>query len=417
MNSHPMVLRPQDLAILEPQLYAGRGSSKALHRVTDPMGRVGLWKEYKDEVSDTLDPDTLLRLVEWPSTLPPSRREAVEARMAFPWAVVRGGSRTIGVVMPEAGPQFFYYDRRQRSRPRTIDALSISRARAVAEEKQYFESPHKLALLGRVLALLADLQELDVVIGDLQPQNILVSADRLQPAIMLLDCDSLWLHGEQAFSEALDPDLWRSPFMHGGFTAQTDLFKLALLVTRCLQEDNRIWGPDEHLLAAMMPVHQRALLTGLLEGDSRFNAAQLRVIARNWTARVTSEGKFLVTNDACAIGPWEPPAEPDSSVTGESQASTGAIGRTASPGTAGSRSDDRGPGAPGSGSRTAPSPRREGAAGATAPLPVQRHATGGSDGTGSAPSPRPDASRVAWWVVSLASAVAVTWLIAALANR
>lgn len=314
-----MVLPMENLSILTPKLYAGRGSSKALHRVTDPLGRVGLWKEFKDEVSDSLDSDALLRLVEWPSTLPPDRREAFEARMAFPWAVVRGRSRIYGVVMPEAGPQYFYRDRRQRLRPRTIDALSTPKARAVAEGTQYFEPPHKLTLLGRFLSLLVDLHERGVVIGDLQPQNILVSADRLRPAVMLLDCDSLWLNGEQAFGEALDPDLWRSPFMQGGFTTQTDMFKLALLVIRCLQEDNRVWNPDEQLLSEMMPVHQRALLPGLLERDSRFNAAQLRAIARNWTARVSSEGKLLVTNDTCAIGPWQPPVEPEPQADAETQ--------------------------------------------------------------------------------------------------
>lgn len=310
MTARPAVLRPENLSILQPNLYPGRGSSKALHRVTDHLGRVGLWKEYKDEVSDNLDLEALVRLVEWPSTLPLDRREAFGARMAFPWAVVRGSSRTLGVVMPEAGSQYFYHDRRRRLRPRTIDALSTPRATALAEGKQYFEPPHKLSLLGRVLSLLADLHELSAVVGDLQPQNILISADRLQPAVMLLDCDSLWLNGEQAFDETLDPDLWRSPFMQGTFTTQTDMFKLALLVVRCLQEDNRVWSPDEQLLSTMMPVHQRVLLSGLLERNCRFNAAQLRVIARNWTARVSSEGEFLVTNDTCAIGPWEPAEEP-----------------------------------------------------------------------------------------------------------
>ncbi len=300
-----------DLSVTDANVYEGRGSSQALHRVVDQSGRSGLWKEYKEDVARAIDAELLTRLVQWPDTLTDRERERMLPHLAQPWAVVMQGDRVAGVVMPEAPQTFFYRDRRGRVRPRTIDTLSNSRRSSGQTSSPFFEPPHRLALLGRLLILVSELHDAGVVVGDLQPQNILVSADPLHPAVMVLDCDSFWLDGRHAFGSVTDPETWRSPWMGSSFTNQTDLFKLALLVTRCLQEDNRDWYPKREVLTQFMPTHQVERLEGLLAKEVTVSAQQLRGLAGNWRARVGSNGTMYNSTDQYLHAPWSPPPDVD----------------------------------------------------------------------------------------------------------
>jgi hypothetical protein len=297
------------LSVVQAQVYEGRGSSKALHRVVDGAGRLGLYKEYKDDVVETMDDAALANLVTWPSTLGQRERDRLLPHLAHPYAIVRGRDRVTGVLMPEAPGHFFYRDRRGKVRPRTIDTLSTPRRMAQQHRSLFFEPPHRLALLGRLLMLISDLHDHGVVVGDLQPQNILVSGDPLAPAVLLLDCDSLWLQGRHAFGAPTDPETWRSPWMGKAFTGQTDLFKLALLVTRCMQEDNRDWYPKREVLSEFMPVHQIERLEGLLAKDAAVSAQQLRSLAGNWRTRVGANGTLYNSTDAYLHAPWTPPVQ------------------------------------------------------------------------------------------------------------
>jgi hypothetical protein len=304
----PVQISASQLSVVQPQVYEGRGSSKALHRVVDSTGRFGLYKEYKDDVVAELDAEALINLVTWPSTLDPQQRERLLPHLAHPFAIVTAArGRVAGVVMPEAPGHFFYRDRRGKVRPRTIDTLSTPRRMARTNHSLFFEPPHRLALLGRLLLLICELHDSGVVVGDLQPQNILVTGDPMAPAVMLLDCDSFWLQGRHAFGEPTDPETWRSPWMEKAFTGQTDLFKLALLVTRCMQEDNRDWYPKRDVLAQYMPAHQVDRLEALLAQDAAVSAQQLRSLAGNWRTRVGSNGAMYNSTDTYLHAPWTPP--------------------------------------------------------------------------------------------------------------
>ena len=77
-----------DLSITQANVYEGRGSSQALHRVVDRDGRSGLWKEYKQDVAASIDAELLTELVQWPSTLTGRERERLLPFLAHPRAVV-----------------------------------------------------------------------------------------------------------------------------------------------------------------------------------------------------------------------------------------------------------------------------------------------------------------------------------------
>ena len=172
----------------------------------------------------------------------------------------------------------------------------------------HYEPPHKLAVLGHLLSLVHWLHQRDLVVGDLNAENVLVTAAVTDARSFLLDCDSLWIGGTSPFPRHEAPTLV-CPFAAGdAFTRETDLFKFAVLALRCLNENNSDPEPHTALLAAVMPADERAALLAMREPGGAASPQRVDSLARAWRNRVSPAGILIGVTDERGRFPWnEPP--------------------------------------------------------------------------------------------------------------
>jgi hypothetical protein len=298
-----------DLHFVQKDAYPGRGSCVSLHRL-HVDDRLYLYKEYRPELA--IDASTLERLVEWRWMLPEQDRVMLDAHCAFPTRVVRRDGLTVGIVMPEADLRFFFTqaDSPDKQRPRPLSYLSLPPHRAQDVEHRHYEAPHKMASLGDVLAFILWLHRHDVVIGDLHLENILMTnttrtgSPQVRDDFLLLDCDSLWLHGKSALPKQ-EPEIMRCEFgPEDAFTTDTDLFKFALMSTFCLQEDHSHSQVDEAYLRKLMPSDYVDTLIRMMEGRSP-SPARLSALARTWQWRMSDDGAMFGSTDEMMAFEWQ----------------------------------------------------------------------------------------------------------------
>lgn len=148
-------------------------------------------------------------------------------------------------------------------------------------DNPYYPVPWRLTLLGQLLHTLAALHEHGVVMGDVQPRNILVSRPGREPAIFLVDIDAVCLRGQTA-TPPMTPDTWKVPGEELGFTKGTDLRKFAALAVRVLHEDMAgSADPDERLLRRGVKLGHLRLLQQMAHGAD-LRDEQVRYLANDW---------------------------------------------------------------------------------------------------------------------------------------
>jgi hypothetical protein len=330
-DSDAVVVPLKDVHIVTRDIYPGRGGSQTLHRV-EVFGKTLIYKVYRQEFEVRSSP--LRRLIEWRADLDVNDRNYLDVRSAFPKHVVVASGEVIGICMPEAPDRFTWSPPRsfrhaaggtQRNsvptrRGRPLDYLVWPRDHADKIQHMYYEPPHKLAILGDLLDFVLWLHKFGVVVGDLNPQNVLINTDVVRPGFILLDCDSMWLNGESATSRREPPGL-ECPFEpQDVFTTRSDLYKFALIAARCLQEDTTGGPVNEELLASFMPSDQvKNLLALTCEGPGP-SAARLQGTARAWSRRMFPDGRMFVSTDTITHALWEPRIEPSSSTDSSAQA-------------------------------------------------------------------------------------------------
>lgn len=285
MRSTPRRVALSELR-LEPTLYDLGGTARRLCRASNELGASeGLLKEYREKSLEELDTPSLEGLVRWRLDLPDEDKKYLDSCSAFPRAMVCQGESVVGILMPQAPAMFMKDHRTKGSQPRTAEELGRERNKLGRPGAFYFEAPHKLAILGALLERLVWLHTRGVVIGDLQTQNVLVTADVDVRGIYLVDCDSLWLR-EQHVLPGSDPDAW-----HVGtyeFTQSTDRAKFARLVSCALCEDFALGHYPAERLGEWLPTHQVALLKRMWEQDPTLATNELRSTARSWVNFVHS---------------------------------------------------------------------------------------------------------------------------------
>ncbi|WP_043619863.1 hypothetical protein [Nonomuraea candida] len=276
----------------------GQASGLALCQVPGVRGRF-LCKRYDQETLAGLDEDALLAMVRWRRDLPGQDRRTLDRRCAWPIAAVRGeGGRVVGILVRPA-PERMFAGLRDRLTPRHLDELTRSpeRVRALKEhyDTRYYEPPYKLAVLGRLLATMQWLHEHGYVVGDLQLRNAVFTVDPA-PAVYLLDCDSCLPAGGRGALPEADPEQWKLP-REGAFTPESDYYKFAWAVVRCLQESAEAWTVDEAALARVLPARHRRLIRQCLDGaPESVDVERWRAAGESWRWLVTPERIYVETD-------------------------------------------------------------------------------------------------------------------------
>lgn len=248
-----------------------------------------LYKRFNDDYRGAIDTRTLFSLVEFPSTLGPSDRDRLLALCAWPSVIVLESGSVVGVLMRPAGADF-QTTRKGRVEPRHLTALAVKRPVALSQDREYYEIPHKLGRLGQLLIDLRFLHRLQVVVGDLQPKNILTTGPAIPGTAgpvrnLFIDCDSFSLLGRSAHA-GLDPLPYKAPesslsYSNQGvqFTVRSDLYKFALVAMRCIAEDlGASEVSTEHLNRYLFTEDVNQLAT-LLDGRGNFSDRLLEGLA------------------------------------------------------------------------------------------------------------------------------------------
>lgn len=207
MSGFPEVL---DISSLRLGEEVGSGGQATVYRLADHPGH--LLKRYRGVDAD---PAALDRLVEWRNSLGPVERETLDVRTCWPRARVTEGGLTIGVIIPEAPPEY-------------LIEIGDGQTRKL-NEIQYLthaDRAHRLGLVipsatvrARLMADFAALLELfdrhSVVHGDISFKNLLWTVDPI-PLIYLLDCDGARLGPHPAAVPQVTTQHWTDPRLQHG---------------------------------------------------------------------------------------------------------------------------------------------------------------------------------------------------------
>ncbi|MEV6341532.1 hypothetical protein AB0M12_43290 [Nocardia vinacea] len=286
----------------------GEGGSAQVWRCTTPDEVSVAFKRYDRDTVRQLQPEVLRELVGWPHRLDQDDRKRLLELCAWPHAVVVENHTVVGTLMPLA-PREFFFESHTGPQPRAFTRVAVRVSDAQKRRHTYFDFPHKIARLGQLLVDLQFLHDNDIVVGDLQPNNILTTDARPVDGIVsahnyFLDCDSFLIGGRGA-TPRLDPLPWRPPYPVQQFTATTDLFKFALLVIRCLAEDLAANQLDYRQYAQLLPSGDFQKVDRLLTTPHPdLTSADLRALALAWQSVVRPDGRVYRRTDFALREPW-----------------------------------------------------------------------------------------------------------------
>ncbi|WP_157124719.1 hypothetical protein [Nocardia pseudovaccinii] len=286
----------------------GEGGSAQVWRCTTPDEVSVAFKRYDRDTVRQLEPEVLRELVDWPHRLDQDDRKRMLELCAWPHAVVVEDRTVVGILMPLA-PREFFFESHSGPQPRAFTRVAVRVSDAQKRRHTYFDFPHKIARLGQLLVDLQFLHDNDVVVGDLQPNNILTTDARPVDGIVsahnyFLDCDSFLISGRGA-TPRLDPLPWRPPYPVQQFTATTDLFKFALLMIRCLAEDLAANQLDYRQYAQLLPSGDFQKVDRLLTTPyPDLTSADLRALALAWQSVVRPDGRVYRRTDFALREPW-----------------------------------------------------------------------------------------------------------------
>ena len=287
----------------------GRGGAAIVSRCVTPDHQHVVVKLYNEQTRPKLIAPAIRELVALPAQLPSGDGNRLRELCAWPLATVIEDGSVVGVIMPEA-PSAFFYTRNAQPAPRHFTRLAVQKEFAERKDHQYFDFPHKIARLGRLLSDLEFLHANGVVVGDLQPHNILTTAavpvDSVSTTTQnyVLDCDSFIVRGVSAMPQ-LDPLSWRPPWEPEGFSETTDLFKFALLSVRCVAEDLAVTGIAFDRFGEIMHSADCEILRALLNSaQPGIRASDLASMARAWQSMVRPNGALFRRTDRTPREAW-----------------------------------------------------------------------------------------------------------------
>jgi len=221
-----------------------------------------LFKKFRDEHLADVDEAALLKLVAWRLALPAGTRDHLDGIAAWPRHVVRDGGRLRGLLIPVAPERYFRVRSTGLRTPQSFYDLlpSLSRVAAPLAEK--------LATAAHAVRALLWLHGLGVVVGDLQPDNILYAT--AGAGVFLVDCDSMV--SAQAWGRVAAP---AAPDIMTVVVAgaddpdpSTDLTKLTWILLRTLLDESgltHIGDRERARLAGLVSAETASFLLGALD--------------------------------------------------------------------------------------------------------------------------------------------------------
>ena len=263
-------------------------------RVPDENRRL-LYKAYKQSILPLVDVGVLRELVYFPARLDAEQWNRLDSITAWPRAAVVDNGALAGILMDRAPDRFMRTDRKGAVVPRDLREAGAGYQTAVRRQSDYYEPPHKAALLGRLLEALSMMNGLGLVFGDLQPKNVLITApSAAPPAILLVDCDSFWISGRHILP-AFEPfgfDVPQDIRAGSDFNHRTDLYKFAIASSEIVGE-NLGKGADPQVLSAISPPWVVGLFHGVIAANTADpTPAQLRQISWGWGNCVSRSGQL-----------------------------------------------------------------------------------------------------------------------------
>jgi serine/threonine protein kinase len=238
-----------DRAKLEPLVQVGEGGQGFVH-LTDAVKINKEWpvayKEYKP--TTTFDPVMLARMVGF---VPDQDRDTglwLCETTAWPAALIGRDGDVCGFLMRRIPDEF--------QQPWGDGGAVVPAAmQYLLNPQQYLDrkrisinNRQRLQLLEDVADTLSRLHSLDIVVGDLSPNNLLVRLSGT-PRCFFIDCDAMRLHGDDVLEQVETPE-WQVPGVNEPIaTSASDAYKFGLLAVRLFAQDQM--GADPSVLAGV----------------------------------------------------------------------------------------------------------------------------------------------------------------------
>lgn len=277
-------VREVDVATLGPLVKIAGGGQGLVYRLRDtPNGPV--YKEYLPRVVDDLDVDALRAFVRYADELDEDDRAALLGLVAWPEVVVRRDGVVRGFLMRQVPPEF-HTELRFAGTP----SQELATAQFLLNPPEYLKAVglrvtqrFRAEFLADTAEALSLLHRLDIVVGDLSPNNLLFSL-ATQPRCFFVDSDSMRLGEHSVLPQGETPD-WRVGDIGEEElgTRASDVYKFGLLASRLFAGDQHTTDPTQ------APVRLRRHLKRCLAVDpeERPRAPDLRVPLRRTLAQLS----------------------------------------------------------------------------------------------------------------------------------
>ncbi|GAA2523027.1 hypothetical protein [Winogradskya humida] len=230
----------------------GQGRVWATDAVRINQAWPAVYKEYEGEVIAGLDATQLSRMVSFVEELAPEDGRWLCHQAAWPAAVVWHDGLVRGFLMRRIPSDFELLlpprDGARQRRPAGLQFL-LNPDDYLAKMAIPVDDRKRLLLLAALAETLARFHALEVVVGDLSPNNLLFHLAE-EPACFFLDCDAMRLRGDSVLDQAETPD-WEVPAPEPLATPASDAYKFGLLAIRLFARDQS--ARDPAALTAISP--------------------------------------------------------------------------------------------------------------------------------------------------------------------
>lgn len=252
---------------------------------------------YKEFKPGQLSPAGLEAIIGMRSRLAEPTRQRLDALTTWPIRLVRDGGLVTGLLMPLIKDEFVHVGRSLTGSPlrkeREIQYLFLAADRVERLGFPRVNLYQRFAICLRLAEAFAILSANSVVYGDFSAKNALFSVGpgRRDANAILVDCDAVRVKGTMSAVPQLNSPDWEPPGQERArLTTQTDAYKYALFVLRCLSPGpNASTARDPRRVDDLLGPTGRQLLRAALGSDPA-----ARPPAKAWveyfTARLAANG-------------------------------------------------------------------------------------------------------------------------------
>ncbi|MGS2619258.1 hypothetical protein ACVCAH_32755 [Micromonospora sp. LZ34] len=236
-------------AKLDPLRRVGDGGQGIVY-FTDRVKINKIWDAaYKEYLPATpFDPYVLRRMVAFVPELDEGSGRWLCENTSWPAALVVNGSQVTGFLMRRIPERFrMAWGDNGAEVPAALQYL-LNPQPYLNRKGIRLDERIRLRLLEAIADVMARLHSLDIIVGDLSPNNLLVDLD--DPGCFFIDCDAMRLRGQDVLDQVETPE-WDIPGRgHEPIaTAASDSYKFGLLATRLFAQDQM--GQDISVLAGV----------------------------------------------------------------------------------------------------------------------------------------------------------------------